>query len=365
MHAAPTKPLHPTHGGDLEELIRRYGADPPWLDFSANINPDGPPEVTLQALGNALNDAAFHTEYPYRLERELRHTLAEKHGIEPESLVLAGGSTPLIDAFMHTVKPKRIFIPQPAFSEYARAVSLAEAEIGPYPLTLRDEYALSSRKAIAALSRARVDACILTNPHNPSGSLTSLSEMQTIAGHCNAHAITLLVDEAFINYCPAESLLKAGTPRGRVVVMRSLTKFYGMPGMRVGYGVATPAFAQHLQARIPSWPISAMALVAASSALSDQGYAEQTIRRNENERTRLAQHLRDRNFEVMPSDANFLLCISNEPVDTLIQNLAEHHHISVRDCRSYDFSEASRAFRIAVRTRDENARLLAAIDALR
>jgi threonine-phosphate decarboxylase len=298
--------------------------------------------------------------YPTAHDRALRDALGEANGVDAERVVIANGASALIDVFVRTVAPQRALVPQPAFSEYARALAAAGCATIAFELDPDDDFRLDVARAIAALDRGRADAVIVTNPHNPSGACTPPEAIGALVAAAVARGVPVLVDEAFIDYVPEQTAL-AHAAHGNVFVLRSLTKFYAMPGLRVGYGIAPAPFARELIARVPSWPVTSLAADAARSALGDHGYARTTRRVNATERAALAAALRDAGVRVFEGAANFVLFATTAPAPRLAERLAAEHRIVVRDCRSFPGLEDGRYVRVAVRTRGENERLVAAV----
>ena len=355
-------PELPVHGGDVDAIAARYGTQGVWLDFSANINPLGPPRAVSEALRAGAEDSASLMRYPTASDRALQAALAQTLATSVERVVVGNGAAALIEAFIRTVQPQRCLVPQPAFSEYARAIAAQGATIVPFRLDPQADFALDAAALIATLQRERPDACILTNPHNPSGALTGRDVMQEILAAASAMGTAMLIDEAFVDYAPESSVAGWFTSE-RVLVLRSLTKFYAIPALRVGYGVAAPVFARAISARVPSWPITSLAANAAIAALGEHEYASRTRASTTAQRDCLATELRSLGLRVFPSAANFLLVTSFAPSSVLAESLARNHRIIVRDCGSYPTLERGGFIRLCVRSRADNAKLLLALAA--
>jgi len=359
-----TRLVTPVHGGDIEQLVARYGNVPPWVDFSANLNPLGPPDAAIAALHACADEPNALLEYPTRRERLLRAALAQQHCRTPSEIVIANGAAALIEAFVRATAPKRCLLPHPAFSEYARALQAEKATVLPFVLSPNKNFRIDASTLLQALQKQQPDACIITNPHNPSGALIAPEDVLSILECCQRLNIALLLDEAFIDYVPEASILVeqyAEKIKGRCCIIRSLTKFYGMAGLRVGYGVAATDFAECLTMCIPSWPITAPAIDAVIAAIAETAYADTTRTKNAFERDRLTNKLEQIGIYVYPSVANFLLLRGQWNASSFAQTLAEQHHIAVRDCSSYGFEGSESHIRIAVRSHQENNRLIEAM----
>jgi threonine-phosphate decarboxylase len=193
--------------------------------------------------------------------------------------------------------------------------------------------------------------------------LLEACEVLHILDQTRSAGATLLADEAFIDYAPHASVVKAAVEPG-LIVLRSLTKFYGCPALRVGYAVATPEMAQHIASLLPTWPVTQLALNALTEAVADREYADESLQENELARERLAASLRALGVAVAPSGANYLLVELNASMPCASElriRMIEKHHILIRNCDSYEGMEPGRFVRVAVRSVVDNQRLLEAL----
>jgi threonine-phosphate decarboxylase len=350
------------HGGDIATAVERYGGDAHrFLDFSANINPLGPPEAVLAFLREYASDTRMLTAYPDPAYRSLRGVISARENVPVESLVVANGAAALFDAIVRALRPRSCLVPSPSFSEYARALHAARVPVLPFALDREADFTLDPTRFREALEQHRPDLCILTNPHNPSGSLVEARDLRAIVSQASALNVTVAVDEAFIDYTPDQTLARDALAAPNLIVIRSLTKFYGMPALRVGYAVSSPLISQAISAQLPSWPISTIAAEAAALALEDPVYPKRTRALNERRRATLSQALSALGFHCCPSHANFVLMRMSRPSTPLAHRLASEHHILVRDCESYDSLAGAGYLRVAVRNEPDNEALLAAL----
>lgn len=338
----------PLHGGDLRAASEAYGLNPAEiLDFSANINPHGAPLSALTAAREALWSM---TRYPDPFAPQLRQALAQRHGLSPDAIMVTAGAAEAIHLLSRLAAGRRVAVPVPGFAEYSRAAQAVGATVIPAnpPPTLTHQ-----------------DLLFLCNPHNPTGLLLTPAQVLSIT---DATPATVIVDEAFIDLTdPGEagSVIPFVLDRPNLVVLRSLTKFYALPGLRVGYAVARPALIAALDAVRDPWSVTAPAQAATLAALADAAYAERTRQWVATERPFLAAQLsRLPGYQLeAPPSANFILLRAPRPVHALQRELARAS-ILVRDCRSFD-GLTEYHMRVAVRTRPENLRLLAALEGLR
>lgn len=334
------------HGGDVLAAAARWGLDPSAiLDFSANINPLGPPRGVINAAAAALQGIRH---YPEPLSRTLRAAIARRHGVEEGAVLVGNGAAEVIHLLLRSSARRRVVIEAPGFAEYGRAALAAGAEVVTRPL----DGPLPSLNA--------GDFVVLCNPHNPTGRLLQPDEVLAIARSTPA---TVLVDEAFIDLTdPGEagSVVPGVLTERDLIVVRSLTKFYAMPGLRVGYAVARPERVAALDAVRDPWSVSPVAQAAGLAALADQEYARCTREWVRAERPFLAGALAALpGYTVAPPSANFILVTAPEPAWSIQERLGPKA-ILVRDCRSFTgLSEFH--MRLAVRSRPENLRLLEAL----
>lgn len=358
----------PTHGGDVDAVAREYGvAAAELLDFSASINPLGPPPSLMARLQREASDTALLARYPDSGYAELRSTLAASVKVPQECIAIANGSAGVMRAAIDSLRPARCLCPTPAFSEQVQALDVAGCAIERFPLRAADGFRLDADALCLAITAGRPELCLLTNPHNPSGSLASAADMSRIVSAAAAVRSRVLVDEAFIDFAPQDTLTADAATSHHLIVVRSLTKFYGMPALRVGYAVSAPARAAQIEAHVPAWPVTTLAASAAVEAVKDEPYACETLRAVAVDR----QHLRDCliaiGLETYASAGNFLLLrLRNGMPDskTVRSALIRRHRIIVRDCCSFDGMEDGRFIRVAVRSRADNERLIDAIDAV-
>jgi len=195
---------------------------------------------------------------------------------------------------------------------------------------------------------------IVNNPHNPSGVLLERARMEELCGRAE-----LIVDEAFIDFEPEASVAGLAAGREGLIVLRSLTKFYGCAGLRVGYAVCGPETAERVRAQLPAWPVGTWALGALSEAVLDENYAATTREETRVRRWRLAAGLRALGAWVCDGVGNYVLARHGR-AETCERLMAEFGLLA-RDCASYEGLDAGWT-RFAVRTDEENARLVAALE---
>ena len=347
------------HGGNVFAIARSLGVRPEdILDFSASINPLGPAPGVRDAL-SALFDRIVH--YPDSDCAELREALARVHGVEPANICVANGSTELIYLLPRLAPGKRALVITPCFSEYAKALMRDGWSVDRFQLASADGFTLPLERLEKSI-RKGYDLLILGNPGNPTGRLYRLSEVEALFGLCRGAGCFLVIDEAFIDFCEEESAKHHAAAIEGSIVLRSLTKFYALPGLRLGYAVASAMTIARLAAIREPWSVNTPAQEAGLASLADTGYSVATRKFVAAERTHLSARLAAiPGLQPFPSAANFLLveAVRGPSAGELAGRLHEEL-ILIRVCTDFPGLN-DRFFRVAVRSRNENERLVATL----
>jgi threonine-phosphate decarboxylase len=345
-----------SHGGGIHQAaaeLQRPVTE--ILDFSASINPLGMPPAVRAAAAAAL-DAAIH--YPEIYAESLVTALAAYHHLDPRHFLPGNGSTPLFTLFARTLRPRRALVVRPAFSEYQRALEIAGAEIDVFDLDPKKDFTLDACQLLHQITPA-TDLLLIANPGNPSGARIEATTILTLA-HALREQALIAVDEAFIDFCPDASVLAAIASEPNLYVFRSMTKFYAIPGLRVGYLGGPINGISRLKEETEPWALSNIAIAAAKAALTATAYNEESLRLIPQLREQLADGLRNLGLHVFPSTANYLLLRLAEPRAAEIVTALRQEGILLRACSNFSPLDAH-YLRVAVRTSAENQRLIAAL----
>jgi threonine-phosphate decarboxylase len=351
--------LFPIHGGQLRQIADRFGIPQSQLvDFSANINPDGPPPGVVSALRTSLEDPETLCSYPDLGQVELKQSIAGYAGVSVDNIGVANGFVPLLDAALYALKIRHCLLPVPAFVEYRSALTRAQIKITPYLLASESHF----RYDIDVMFAGDHDAILLANPQNPSGISSDPQLILQLVAKAAERKIFILLDEAFVDYIHTDSLTSYVNQFPNLIVFRSLTKFHGIPGMRVAYVVATPQHIRSIGDNLPPWPVTTLASHAVIAALGDTYYADRTRLLNLRRRALMQSDLERLGIHAYNSAANFLLL--RLPLDIAIDDfwtrMIIEQHIVLRDCSNYEGLGAGH-LRVAVRTELENIFLVKAV----
>ena len=370
--------IRPVHGGNLPWAAALAGCPASAiLDFSASISPLGPPESALDAIQAHLSSL---TAYPDPDYGELRTALGEALNVDPDWILPGNGSAELLTwAAWDLSKLEATYLVTPAFGDYSRALSAFGAKVLKCPLDLQlldaepvrrlvtDDLSVSNRSLVSPSFRLPVPLALnaergllLNNPHNPTGLLFG---REAILPYVKQFGM-VVVDEAFMDFLPPweqETLIDAVEEFPNLVILRSLTKFYSLPGLRLGCAIAHPDILSRWQLRRDPWPVNALAAAAAAAAVRDTVFERQTWDWLPVARFELFEGLANLpGLQPIAGAANFLLVESSMSVSLIQKSLLERHRILIRDCLSFP-ELGDRFFRVAVRSRAENLRLIAGL----
>jgi len=351
------------HGGDLWTASARFGIRPgEWLDYSANINPLGPPPQVLEAIGDGLGAIV---NYPDPGHRELKRLLAAKLNVAEEELLIGNGAAECIALALSGLGVRTVGVVAPCFSEYAQLSRDFGAEVR--TLVAKEENGYKADPAELEALLDEIDLLFLGHPNNPTGLTYSLEELREIAAQAANRSAYVVVDEAFIDFIPKKdrvSLLPELRDYPHVLLMHSMTKFYAIPGLRLGYAIAAPELVGKMARKQVTWSVNGLALAAGQVCLRPEiaEYEERTRRLIDSERAYLRQEIDSRlGWRTWPGEANFLLLELSEPwTASGLQGALGPKGVLVRSCANYD-GLTERHVRIAVRGREDNERLLKAL----
>jgi threonine-phosphate decarboxylase len=353
------------HGGNIHAAMRATGSGLHRLiDFSASINPLGPSPRALRAMTRSLR---LTVHYPDPDCLALRELLAETHALTPEQFLIGNGSTELIHLLPRALGINRALIVGPTFSEYERAILLNDGRVMHVDAHRSDAYRPPMKRAMEELNARQpaIDAVVLCNPNSPTGQWVSREDVLAFARFASRLRVWVVVDETFVEYCEEHSVLPRLPSIPRLLVLRSFTKFYALPALRIGYLVGDYHVIERIKRRQPPWSVGTLSQIAAAASVGDRSYADRSRAFMAMERPRFTEDLASvHGLRVYPAAANFLLVefSSVRSVKPIVASL-RGRGLLIRDCGSFP-GLTSQTARIAVRTETENRRLIKALSHL-
>ena len=381
------------HGGDSERIRRSLGlGDGPLLDFSASLNPLGPPPAALEAARRALERA---DRYPETGCPRLTERLAELHGLPTNRVIVGAGTTELIGLIAQSLREVLVLharelgdpgmalahLVEPTYGEYRRTSVLNELHTQVWV-----KHVLGWSQEF--LPRSAAGIFWTGHPNNPTGRVWNRDKLLTLVD--DTLALLTVVDEAFLPFLPdasAQTLAGAVATRDNLLVLRSLTKLHAMPGLRIGYALASPDMVERLHQYQNPWSVTAPAEAAALAALDDTEYHDRTVDLVASEAPRMLERLwdlpglrpawpaRDRPQDAPPLPNFFLVSLTETSLTSVqVREALARRGFLVRECSNFHGLETGAVLtgtdqivatqghlRIGIRTALENDRLLAAL----
>lgn len=337
------------HGGDIYR-------NPGVLDFSSNCNCFGMPEAVKEAALSGVQSAAVYPDPEYE---QLREAIAEYEQMDAWQILCGNGASELLLAFISALHPKRALLAAPCFLEYERVLDNVGAEIEWYE-GIREGFCRLDQSFLQLLEHTNAELVILCNPNNPTGSLIRPEDLEQIIEITKKRRITLLMDECFIDFLEDPDRFSAKRylwDNPYLAVLKAFTKTFACAGLRIGYLMASDQdLLCNCKKHLPEWNVSVPATYGGIAAAKEREWLSITSGEIRKEREWMRKRLEEQGYQVYPGEANFLFFTGKE-------GLYEHclrHHILIRDCSNYHGLDKG-AYRICVRNRGENERLLAVL----
>ncbi|MCC6503259.1 MAG: threonine-phosphate decarboxylase [Deltaproteobacteria bacterium] len=346
------------HGGNIWLASASRGTHPSdILDFSASINPLGFPASARKALLGAFKSIP---PYPDPASTELKKAIANFHSIGTGEVAPANGSNELISVIPRLLKSGPSLIVEPAFTEYKKALELEGIKVKRHLLRERAGFRLNAKRLKKAMEGS--SAVYIANPSNPSGARAGKDCLLDVIAHAGKTGALVVIDEAFADFTGV-SVIPEAIKAGNVIVLRSMTKFYAMAGLRLGYAVGGKKLMARLAAFIPAWSVNTLASAAGVAALKDRAFRKRTLEWFECEREFLFKGLSSLSgLTPFESSANYVMVRLKEGVDAraLRKWLLEKDGILIRELSAFP-GLGPQFFRVAVLGREANKKLLAAL----
>ncbi|GIP38779.1 threonine-phosphate decarboxylase [Paenibacillus sp. J31TS4] len=345
------------HGGDLLTAEETYGLPRErMLDFSSNMNPFGPPPAVRELLPAYAEEIM---RYPDPACRELRRKLADVHGVPMDAILAGNGAAELIDLAVRVWQPRTTALALPSFSEYEEAANKAGSRLVGLQLRAEAEFRLEPHHLEAASGS---EVVFLGHPNNPTGRLLDPAYVETLL----EAGCRVILDEAFLDFTAEEeslSFLRRAAQTPSLIVLRSVTKLYAIPGIRLGYAVAHPETIAAMRTLQVPWSVNSLAQRIGTAVLDDPAYRKQLVEWLPVERDWFAGELRKLGLEPFPSATNYLLVRLPAALGHNARSLQAQLGrlgLLIRDASRFPGLDDSFC-RLAIRLRRENEALLAGL----
>jgi len=344
------KKKRPIHGGDIAGFAASIGKlENQIMDYSSNINPLGPPASLEKVYQNSF---PLITKYPDLYCRELHQTIAQHLSLNTNNILAGNGAIALIELAIRTLQPKNVLIVEPCFNEYKRLAQLHNAKVHSVYLKKENQFQFSLEEITSKLDN--IDLVILGSPNNPTGTALNRQDLLTLIHEVEKHNSFLLIDEAFIDWHPENSVVDMIQPNSCFTVIRSLTKYFALAGIRIGYAVGTEYFIEQMQQSQESWSCNVLAQTLGITVLNDIAFQENSRQWFQEESVRCRQDLESIPvIQTFPSLANYILIKVQEDLIHGFCNAMKKAGIYLRTTQDFNGLNHS-YFRIAIQTTQEN-----------
>lgn len=356
------------HGGNIYKIFREKNIDK-ILDYSSNINPYGLPENLKKEIFEKL----FVLErYPDPDYIELREKIAEKNNLNIENIIVGNGATEIIFLFMKILSPKKVLIVSPTFGEYERAIKAStlandNLEINYFELKEAENFVLNIKNLETELEN-NYDLLILCNPNNPTGQFLKLKKLEEILKICEQKNTKLFVDEAFVEFVEDwenESIINSKEIKENLFVIRAFTKFFAIPGLRLGYGICfnKNLLKKMLEKKEP-WSVNNIADLAGQTVLDDENYIQKTKEWIKDQKKYMYENLNKiEGLRAYKTEVNFILLKIEDnllekglDVKNLRKKMLEKG-ILIRDASNFIYLD-KHYFRLAIKDKLNNEKVI-------
>lgn len=347
------------HGGNIYKLQREGKKD--ILDYSSNINPLGVPESLKKAVSENFS---VLTRYPDINYTELRESIGKYNNIESENIIAGNGATEVLFLYIKALKPKKVLIAAPTFAEYERAVKNAECEIDFFELKEEDNFILNKDEFIQKAKNYNL--AVICNPNNPTGKFISKEIIFEINENLKKSGTKLFIDECFIEFISGwKEKTSALFKSENIFILRALTKFFALPGLRLGYGICfDKKIIEKINEIREPWSVNGFADLAGKVILNDIEYIKNTEKWILEERKYFTDSLKEieenKKIKIYATETNFILIKLLEMTSEEFKSRMEEKNILVRNASNFKFLDNS-FIRLAIKDREKNKKVIEAV----
>jgi threonine-phosphate decarboxylase len=337
--------------GVIYSVMEKWGiSQNALIDFSASINPLGTPKNVVLEIKKSLRNLIH---YPDMNATKLREELGKIYNIDPQSIICGNGCSELIHLIPRTMGFKRVLIVQPTFSDYERACRIARPECIAkyYVLDRKNDFDIEPEVLIDSTIRDDVEAVFICNPNNPTGRLLPYDSLMEIAQALRKQKIYFIVDESFIDFSSGKSFADTVETNPYIIVLKSLTKFYALSGLRLGYGIFPIHIAKMLRECKEPWTVSTLAQAASIAALKESDFKDRATKLINGQKNVLEKGFKNLGIEYIPSHTNYYLLFT--PDAPKIAEQLESKGILVKGCSNFKGLD-HRYLRVSVKSPRDN-----------
>lgn len=346
------------HGGNIYKFQREGKID--ILDYSSNINPLGVPQKFINIAKESFNKLVNYPD-PYYID--LRKKIAEFNSLDLSNIIVGNGATEILFLYLKALKPKKVLILAPCFAEYERALKSVSAEINYFELKESDNFYPDIENLKKEIETNSYDLLLFCNPNNPTGQFIKLEDIRVVVEACENKNTKIFVDEAFIEFIEnwqekTVSLLK----NKNIFIMRAFTKFFAIPGLRLGYGIGfNDEILNKMWDEKEPWTVNTFANLAGLVMLDDKEYIEKSEKWILEEKKFMYKELSEFQYlKAYKTECNFILLKIQNISSTSLRDKMIEKNILIRDASNFKFLDYH-FVRLAIKDRESNIKVLEAL----
>lgn len=343
------------HGGNIYKYLRNGKKE--ILDYSSNINPLGVPQKFIEL---AKNNFDILTNYPDPYYIELREKIAEYNNLNIDNIIVGNGATEILFLYMKALNPKKVLLVAPCFAEYERALKSISAQVEYFKLKESENFYPNIENLEIEIENKNYDLVLLCNPNNPTGQFIKLKDIKKIIKTCENGNTKIFIDEAFIEFIEdwkekTVSLLK----NKNIFIMRAFTKFFAIPGLRLGYGIGFDEdILKKMWEEKEPWTVNTFANLAGLIMLDDKDYIERSEKWILKEKKFMYKKLSEfKSIKAYKTECNFILIKLFNINSTNLRDKMIEKNILIRDASNFKFLD-DRFIRLAIKDRKSNLKVL-------
>ncbi len=346
------------HGANLYDLSNKLGLNKKDLmDFSSNINPLGSSYLAKKAVVDNIDMVSIYPDPNYC---NLKKSISDYCNCKSDNIILGSGATELISSFISTINPKKAVLLSPSYSEYEKELKKSNCYIHKYFSKKENDFKIDINDFISYINSDSHDIVVICNPNNPTGFAFSKEEIKKILENTNAF---IMIDETYIEFTDTSkySSTHLVDEFNKVFVIRGTSKFFGTPGIRLGYGLTSNVNIKNsISNKLDLWNINTLASIMGEVMFTDTNFINHSSITLKSERDYISNELYSiDDFKVYHSDGNFILCEikSKKMTAYKLREILMQKHIIIRDCNSFEGLNEY-FFRVCTLTHEENKLLI-------
>jgi len=346
------------HGGNIYKFQREGKID--ILDYSSNINPLGVPQKFINIAKESFDKLVNYPD-PYYID--LRKKIAEFNSLDLSNIIVGNGATEILFLYLKSLKPKKVLILAPCFAEYERALKSVSAEINYFELKESDNFYPNIENLKREIETNSYDLFFFFNPNNPTGQFIKLEDIKKVVEVCENKNTKIFVDEAFIEFIEnwqekTVSLFK----NKNIFIMRAFTKFFAIPGLRLGYGIGfDDEILNKMWDEKEPWTVNTFANLAGLVMLDDKEYIEKSEKWILEEKKFMYKELSEFQYlKAYKTECNFILLKIQNISSTSLRDKMIEKNILIRDASNFKFLDYH-FVRLAIKDRESNIKVLEAL----